>query len=378
MPRKFDEVYKKIEDHRQNRLENKYNSIPWSLDRLSDEYNYPGWVKGKMYLITASSGIGKSKLAKWLTIVSTYMKWKDNPFNTRIFWFALEESKEKLYLEALSICIYYTHNVVVTSEMMLSYGKYVVSPKILNWIQEAKDSGFLKFFEEHVEVIDHISNPTGIKKHIERYFDDPNKGEMVYEEREEKKYPLYYNHKVDAYYFVVVDHISLLHTESVRGVNFDLRETLSFFVDQYGLEIFCKRYNLIFVPIQQQASSGESQMFTNRGELVEAKLEPSLADLADCKTTQRSADVVLGIFAPFRYDIEIHQGYDINIMQDNYRSVRFLKDRLSGLSGRLGLYFARGVPHFEELPKAQHMGGPKHNYEYYVKKSKNEQFNLEN
>jgi hypothetical protein len=99
--------------------------------------------------------------------------------------------------------------------------------------------------------------------------------------------------------------------------------------------------------------------------------------LADCKTTQRSADVVLGIFAPFRYDIEVHQGYDINIFQDNYRSIRFLKDRLSGLSGRLGLYFSRGVPHFEELPKAQNMGTSRNNYEYYVNKSKIEQFNLE-
>lgn len=86
---------------------------------------------------------------------------------------------------------------------------------------------------------------------------------------------------------------------------------------------------------------------------------------------------MIGIFAPFRYDIEIHQGYDINFLQDNYRSIRFLKDRLSGLSGRLGLYFARGVPYFEELPKAQSMGGVKNNYEYYVNKSKNEQYNLE-
>ena len=373
----FEEVYKKIQQNRDNRIQGKYNSIPWNLDRLSTEYNYPGWVKGKMYLITASSGIAKSKFTKWLVIVSNYIKWRQNPFNIKIFWFALEESKEKLYLEAISICIYYTHGKIVTPEMMLSFGNYTVPDKILGWIREARQSEFLKFFENHVEIVDHISNPTGVKKYVERFFDDSTKGNMVYEERDEKKYPLYYKHADDTYYFVVVDHISLLHTETIQGVYHDLRETLSFFVDHYGLEIFCKRYGLIFVPIQQQAASGEAQMFTNKGDLVEAKLEPSLADLADCKTTQRSADVVLGIFAPFRYDIDVHQGYDINYLQDNYRSVRFLKDRLSGLSGRLGLYFARGVHHFEELPKAQSMGGVKNNYEYYVNKSKNEQYNLE-
>jgi len=374
---RFDEVYKKIEENRENRLQGKFNSIPWNLDRLTKEYNYPGWVKGKMYLITASSGIAKSKFTKWLTIVSNYIKWKQNPFKVKIFWFALEESKEKLYLEAISICIYYTHGKIVTPEMMLSFGNYAVPEKILGWVREAKQSDFLKFFENQVEVIDHISNPTGIKKYVERHFDDTTKGKMIYEQRDEKKYPLYYEHADDTFYFVVVDHISLLHTETIQGVYHDLRETLAFFIDHYGLEIFCKRYNLIFVPIQQQAASGESQMFTNKGDLVEAKLEPSLADLADCKTTQRSADVVLGIFAPFRYDIEVHQGYDINFLQDNYRSVRFLKDRLSGLSGRLGMFFSRGVPHFEELPKPASMGGIKDNYESYVNRSKNEMYNLE-
>jgi replicative DNA helicase len=101
----FEEIYKRVEENRQNRLDGNYNSIPWSFDRLTDEYNYPGWVKGKMYLVTASSGIAKSKFTKWLTIVSTYMKWKEKPFKTKIFWFALEESKEKLYLEAISIAI---------------------------------------------------------------------------------------------------------------------------------------------------------------------------------------------------------------------------------------------------------------------------------
>ena len=57
-----------------------------------------------------------------------------------------------------------------------------------------------------------------IKKYVERYFDNSTKGQMVYEERDEKKYPLYYKHVDDTYYFVVVDHISLLHTETIQGV----------------------------------------------------------------------------------------------------------------------------------------------------------------
>jgi len=42
------------------------------------------------------------------------------------------------------------------------------------------------------------------------------------------------------------------------------------------------------------------------------------------------------------------------------------------------MYFARGVPHFEELPKPANMGGVKNNYENYVNRSRDEKYNLEN
>ena len=73
------------------------------------------------------------------------------------------------------------------------------------------------------------------------------------------------------------------------------------------------------------------------------------------------------------YNLVSHRGYDIEILQDNYRSIRFLKDRLSGFSGRLGLYFSRGVFHFEELPPVVEMSnaGKKH-YEHFIEKTKNE------
>ena len=36
---KFEDVYKKIQDNRANRLEGNYNSIPWNLGRLTSEFN---------------------------------------------------------------------------------------------------------------------------------------------------------------------------------------------------------------------------------------------------------------------------------------------------------------------------------------------------
>lgn len=284
----FQDIYLEVDSNRENRLQGKFNSIPWNLPRLTKEVLFPGWVKGKYYLITAASGIGKSKFTKWLVIISNYIKWieSNKSFNVKIFWFALEEPIKKLKFEFISCFIYYRYGKIVTPEMMQSLGEYTVTPEIVKWIKEFEGSEFEKFVSQKIEIIDSIYNPTGIKKHIENFFNSPEIGEMEYEEREGKKYAVRYHHKKDTYYFIVVDHLSLLHNETIGGTLMSERQTIQFFSNQYVLNIFCKRYDMIPVMIQQQVSEGEKLVFS-KGVIVEEKLEPTKADLGDCKTTQR-------------------------------------------------------------------------------------------
>ena len=89
-----------------------------------------------------------------------------------------------------------------------------------------------------------------------------------------------------------------------------------------------------------------------RGDSINEKVEPSLDGLGDNKKSQRDADVVLGLFAPSRHNIEKHAGYDIVKLQDNYRSLSILKNRRFGVSnGRTGLYFDGRTNYFKELPR---------------------------
>jgi hypothetical protein len=84
--------------------------------------------------------------------------------------------------------------------------------------------------------------------------------------------------------------------------------------------------------------------------MLKDKLEPSLEGFGDCKTISRDPNVILGLFAPNRYNIPEHNTYDITVLKDNYRSLSILKYRDGEPNIKIPLYFDGAVDHFKELP----------------------------
>lgn len=62
--------------------------------------------------------------------------------------------------------------------------------------------------------------------------------------------------------------------------------------------------------------------------------------------------MVIGIFAPNRYGITDYEGYDINIMKDNYRSLIILKSNISSTNVEIPYYFNGKCSVMRELPKS--------------------------
>ena len=83
------------------------------------------------------------------------------------------------------------------------------------------------------------------------------------------------------------------------------------------------------------------------------RLKPTLDGLGDNKLTQRDADVVLGLFSPFRHRIKMYpekDGYDIMFFKDNIRFLEVLASREGGGNSICPLYFNGAVNFFKELP----------------------------
>ena len=60
--------------------------------------------------------------------------------------------------------------------------------------------------------------------------------------------------------------------------------------------------------------------------------------------------VVIGLFAPVRYEIPAHKQYNIGILKDNYRSLSILKTNIGETNIKVGLFFDGASNTFSELP----------------------------
>lgn len=81
------------------------------------------------------------------------------------------------------------------------------------------------------------------------------------------------------------------------------------------------------------------------------KLYPTSDGLADAKTTSRDANLVMGLFSPFKYSIPEYEGYDITRFRNNIRFLLIMEDRDNGAGGSVcPLMFDGETSTFAELP----------------------------
>jgi hypothetical protein len=361
----FNRTLKDLKRKKETRDSGGYNCIPFPFKRLSAFM--PGIIKGVQYIVTASSGIGKTKLTKFLFVYNAYKFIKEHPesgITLKIHYFALEESKEEFMYSMFSHYLYEIYGFEYSSSELQSMDhghEMLVTEELLLKIEESKE--FFSELDTTLEIIDHVHNPTGAYKICREYafevgkfykykrdengkklkelscvetVKDLSKGWDEYEENDE-------NH----YVINIVDHLSLFNSEQ----GFSLHETMTLWSARYARKGLTKKMKQIVVSVQQQASDKEKLQYNLRGDSIETKLEPSLDGLGDNKLTQRDALVVIGLFNPARYGIVKHEGYDILKLQECYCSMSVLKNRIGKSNLKVPLFFHGQVDVFQEYPK---------------------------
>lgn len=155
----FEKLLAQIEHNKTLKETGGLTSIPPPFPRLAEHYG--GFTKGSITCLTAASGVGKSKFAKYMTILNIYkqVRLSNSGIRPKIFYFALEESATDFWLSFISIYMYEKHKITITVQQLKSTGKFTVSSELLEKIKQAE--AFIQRLEEIVEVIDFIRNPTG-------------------------------------------------------------------------------------------------------------------------------------------------------------------------------------------------------------------------
>lgn len=346
----LDKVLKELERNKKLREMGKDITIPFPFPRFSKFI--PGVQKGRYYIITANSKVGKTKLADFLFLYNPLMYTLTQKTNlkVKIIYFSLEMSKEDKVKEFISHFLFLKKGIKISSDVMDSvYKHYILEEKILKEIYNLKEE--LVNLLNKIIFIDEIRNPFGIYKTVREYahshghYEDIN-GNILntqYIEKgineEAKKIFKYIPDDEDEMVIIITDHISLLSPEKGES----LHESIGRFSSQYCLAMR-DRWKYVVVNIQQQAASqeGVENYQTNM-------LRPSSNGLGDNKLTARDCDFLIGLFAPIRFKKETWEGYNIKILKDNYRELSLILNR-RGNPAISGLYFDGEVNMFYELP----------------------------
>ena len=301
-------------------------NIPLPFPRMSRYL--PGIQKGRYYIVTANSKVGKSlifigrrksQIADYIFLYNPFKFISTSKTNIKlkIFYFTMEMNKEEKVKQAISHFLnQQDRKLIISPERMDSqFQDYILENSVLDKVKGLKEL-FAKF-ESCVEFIDDIKNPYGIYSHIRNYAEANGtyvtkklEFEMVTDEGEKIKevkdvVDYYVPNDPDEYVIILIDHASLITPETVNGHRQTLHEA-----------IFTLSSNYL---------------------------------VGDCKLTGRDVDVMLGLFAPVRHKITEYEKYDLRVLRDRHRELSVILNRRGG-SISTQLYFNGAINHFEELP----------------------------
>lgn len=295
--------------------------------------------------------MGKSQFTSYTFIYKPLMfcYYTKADVSLKVLYFPLEETPERIMQRFISWLLYdFSEGKIRVSPKELRSTVKPVSQEVLDIIASEEIQDIIKYFEEHIIFPDEAANPTGIKKFCERYAEEH--GTVHYKigkfrdvdgvVKEKEVFDWYEPDDPNEYRIVIIDTINLIDTE--RGMT--LKQAMDK-MSEYCAKYLRNRYGYSPVVIQQQAFESEGNEAFKLG-----RIRPSVAGLGDSKYISRDANVVLGLFSPFRFALKEYEGYDISKFRDNIRFLEVITNRDGEMGGLCPLFFDGAVCQFNELP----------------------------
>lgn len=340
----YDDIVADIKNRRQRIIEGKSNCLPFPYPRFRSYFQ--GLERAQFIIVTGNQKTAKSKWANYTFLYEPFFNMLENPDSHRIkgFIFTLEISKKAMMYE------FFSHLLFRLSEGSLRYGpkdlksldeKHLLPQKVLDVIENDEFKKTVEKWLECVEYIDDVKNPTGINKYLREWSLRHGHFETWKDDSGTERIGKYIPDDPELYKIVVLDNAANLTQES--GMN--EMENISK-MSKYCITLRDQlEFSLILV--QHQAQSQESlENFKYN------KVEPSSAGLGDSKKTSRDANMIFGIYSPYKHDKPDHKGYNITRLKNYGRFVKVLEDRDGDSAGHIvPLLFDGAVTIFDEMPK---------------------------
>lgn len=337
------------EQRRQEKLAGKVHYIPFddALPRLAK--HVPGIIPGIGYLLYANSGIGKSKLFRFLFLQVPYDYIKAHPnsgITFKVILNALEESVEELIDSFVVNRIVRKYGISLSINDLNGFSPTPLSEHVLSIIKE--EQAYFNDYANHIIIVNE-GNPYGFYNKVREYASQhgtfyDTEGNPVADVR--SGWSKYIPNNPNEIVICATDHLWLYGAES----GLSKYDTIVRFSSHYCRQMMNLKFGYATVNIQQAESAKEKKEFTIKGQNIIEKLEPSLDSLGDIKVTQRDNLVIMALFSPYRYKIPEYRGYNIAKLKNRARFL-FIQKYRRGREGLVDpLLFDGMAETFEEMP----------------------------
>jgi len=297
----FDRVVDRIEKNKSR----EFNAIPIGLPRFSKYY--PGIEKGVYTLLSSGPKVGKSFFTDNCYVYNAYDFIQGRDIKLKIFYYSMEMSLEEMLIRGISRRVSKKFDIILKREDILSLNENRMSQEKFDMIYSTRE--YFEKLEDVLIIKEGSINPYGIFKEVDDYC--KNNGHF-----DQGKYV-----DNDEFRLVILDHVSLLSAE--RGM--DKRQT----IEKFSVDCVSNRnkYGVSYLINQQQTLDKERAQYTNSGQVIEDRFEPSIDGLADNKATSRDCTTMLTLYAPHRHHITKHNGLNIAQYGEHYRSLKITLNR---------------------------------------------------
>jgi len=157
-------------------------------------------------------------------------------------------------------------------------------------------------------------------------------------------------------FLLITDNLNNLQQEVRDGRLMTDRETINLWSRNYCRLQIGKHFGWNILNIIQQSAESEKPSYDLKNNLNIEKCKPSLDGLGGSKECQRDHFIILGIFSPDRFGIKKYpeyNGYDIQKLRDNFRSLIILKSNISRTNIEIPMLFNGACSLVRELPKPE-------------------------
>lgn len=326
--------------------------IPHRFERLR---NYiPSIQKGTYYLICGESGSGKTSFATDVFIESVLEWYLENKDKTDIIpdinFFSFEIKIKDVLAKLAARKIYKEHKILLDINLIYQRGFINSVPDEIRKL--CKDAiGYFDEIQDLLTIYNNSMNPTGIHMLV-------NKKALYYgKETRNEGIVTYQNNKPNVHVSWITDHLGKIKKEHTKDVYLDDKGS----IDKYSQ--YCvddkNLYDHTFINLQQinrEIATTQRQASLN-SKIDRSKIRLQNNDLKGTGNPVEDCDFNIGIFSPFKYEIEDYDGYKI-IGSDNelplrnrFRSLQILKGRDGDSDVNCPAFYLGEIGRFYELPK---------------------------